>query len=176
MEQITTLDDYLLKALHTLSKHWHERETGIVACCLKDKQKFTFATSTKHGHHWKHAESNAYDKFKLIYGEPSQEAVFITTLSPCVKNLKHRHESSCTDLIKKLGVKRIHFGILDTMHLAELSEYETLGLMPSLTAQVSLHTMCQKLMNLFSIYDSKINTELPAIKHSLGKDFFSIIE
>jgi pyrimidine deaminase RibD-like protein len=169
-------DKYLFKTLHYLAEHWHDSETGIVACCLKDKHHFTFATSTKHGNHWKHAERNAYDKFKLSCGEPSADAAFITTLSPCVKDLKHRQEASCAELIKSLGVKHIHFGVLDTMHLAHLDDYKALGFIPSLTAVPSLSAMCLKLMNLFSTYDSKINTELPSIKRSLGDGFFSFVE
>jgi pyrimidine deaminase RibD-like protein len=176
MEDVATFDKYLFKTLHYLAEHWHDSETGIVACCLKDKQHVTFATSTKHGNHWKHAERNAYDKFKRSHGEPSADAAFITTLSPCVKDLKYRREASCAELIKSLGVKRIHFGVLDTMHLADLSDYKALGFAPSLTAAPSLSAMCLKLMSLFSTYDSKINTELPSIKRSLGEGFFSFVE
>jgi pyrimidine deaminase RibD-like protein len=172
MKDIEKLDAYLLKTLNYLFKNWYKKEVGIVACCLKDGEKTAFATSAKNGINWLHAERNAYNKFRYLHGKPSKDAVFIITLSPCVKGLKYRGESSCADLAKSLGINRIHFGALDTHHVPTLDGYTSLGFTASITKNPKIAEMCQNLMGMFSTYDARINSELLAIKESLGDSFF----
>lgn len=42
----------------------------------------------------------------------------------------------------------------------------------TLTTNKNAHEMCRKLMEMFSIYDSRINKELLSIKKELTDDFF----
>ena len=173
MNDIQSLDEILLLTLRHLMSVWHDKDTGIVACTIKDSYKITTATSIKKGSHWLHAERNAYNKFiKEFNAEPSSEAAFIITLSPCIKSLKYRSESSCIELIKRLKINRIHFGVLDTMHSPTIALYESLGLVATESQAPSLSKMCNKLMSLFARYDSRINHELPVIKKQLGNEFF----
>lgn len=170
--EIELFDQLLLESLIYLQKHWYDENTGIVTCCLKDRSRKVFATSFKNDTHWLHAERNAYNKYKVLYGNPSKDAVFIVSLSPCINDLKYRKESSCADLIKKIDVKRIHFGVLDTMHAASEKKYKDFGIIGTLSTNEEIKVMSEKLMSLFSIYDSRINSELLDIKRELGDEFF----
>jgi pyrimidine deaminase RibD-like protein len=168
------LDTILLETLTFLSKNWLDPNTGIVACCLVDGDKKAFATSSKNPPFWIHAERNAYTTFKHQYqSEPSSSAFFVVTLSPCLIDLKHRQEASCTDLLNQLGIKRIHFGVLDAMHAKSLDAYRQAGLLPSLSKDSTCKILCEKLMGLFATYDARINTDLMGIKKELGEDFFA---
>ena len=171
---VNEYDQILLQTLNFLQTNWLNPQTGIVACCLVDGNKKAFATSTKNGDYWRHAELNAYLEFKKQYAtEPSSSATFVVTLSPCLDDLKHRHEDSCTHLLNEIGVKRVHFGVLDSMHADSLNRYRQAGLTPSLTNNQYCSQMCEKLMALFSQYDSRINTDLVGIKEELGESFFA---
>jgi len=170
---MSQLDQYLLKTLLYLFDNWFNPNTGIVACCIYDEDKVSFATSTRNGLNWLHAERNAYEKFVASYNcKPSSNATFIITLSPCVKDLKYRGESSCSELIQDLGVKRIHFGVLDDFHVPTLDEYTQLGFTATVTTEPHLAEMCQKLMSMFATYESRINSELLEIKIELSLEFF----
>lgn len=175
MKNITTFDNLLLKTIHHLFTNWNNEHVGIVACCLKDGDKETFATSTKNGKNWLHAERNVYEKFNSTYGTPSENAAFIVTLSPCINPLKYRAEASCIELIKSIGIKRIHFGVLDTLHAKTLQDYSEKGFSASLTQDSNIEAICRKLMCLFDTYESRINSELSLIKKELGNTFFDSI-
>src|SRR3990167_792754 len=108
---ISILDDYLTLTIQYLIDNWYKDNVGIVSCAIVDNEKIVLATSNRNGKYWTHAERNAFNKFKALHGIPSTNAIFITTLSPCMKELEDRAESSCSGLIKSIGVKRIHFGV-----------------------------------------------------------------
>ena len=176
MKEIRLLDQLLLKTLIYLFEKWYKPEVGIVACALKDGDNIVFATSTRNGNNWLHAERNAYEKFKSTYEiSPSKNAFFVITLSPCITSLKYRNEASCSDLIRTLGIERVHFGVLDSMYVETIATYSKFGLTATLTKNQDIQRMCSKLMDMFSIYDSRINYELLTIKAELGNDFFSPI-
>lgn len=166
-------DAILGETLEFLRKNWLNSDTGIVACCIVDGDKKAFATSSRNVPFWKHAEKNAYLEFKKLYAsEPSPSAIFVVTLSPCLSDLKYRQEESCSALLQQLGVKRIHFGVLDKMHADSLEKYYQIGLSPSLSEQGSYQMVCEKLMGLFAQYHSRINSDLIGIKKELGSSFF----
>lgn len=176
MNDLTELDGFLSKTIEYLIQNWYQENTGIVACGIKDDEKFAFATSTKNGKNWLHAEQNAYTNFRKLHGDPIKKATFVITLSPCIKNLKYRAEAPCVELIKKSGIRRIHFGVLDTLHAPSLTAYEAMGFISSVTQQHKLAIVCTNLMNLFATYDARINNELLTIKKSLGDSFFDILK
>ena len=172
MRDIKELDCYLTQTIEYLIKNWYNEETGIVACALIDDDKVIFATSSKNGDYWTHAERNAYTKFKRLYGEPSSNATFIITLSPCIIPLKYRSESSCSQFITSFGINRIHFGVLDTLHAESISVYKEMGFIATFTENINNKKICSNLMALFAKYHSRINEQLPAIKKELGNSFF----
>ncbi|STX51581.1 Pyrimidine deaminase [Legionella busanensis] len=175
-QSLDVLDTILKETILYLKNTWiNNPDTGIVACCLLDGDKKVFATSSRNGNYWRHAERNAYYQFKKRYGEPSRDAVFVITLSPCIKALKARaqDEAACANLINDLGVKRIHFGVLDTLHAETLSTYSSLGFKPSLSQDHYCKTMCEKLMAIFTTYQSRISKDLLGIKRELGEAFFN---
>lgn len=175
MDDIAELDACLIQALKYLWENWYHEDTGIVVCALKDGNKVAFSTSTKNNKHWIHAENNAYYKFIQLFGQPSPNAVFIISLSPCIEKLKYRAEPPCIELIKKSSISRIHFGTLDTMHAKSISNYTDAGFSTTLSKNPKIITVCNNLINLFKVYDSRINTELLIIKKELGDVFFSAI-
>lgn len=172
MDNMIELDNYLLQALNYLRERWYQEHIGIVVCALIDGDKTVYATSSRNGKNWVHAERNAYNKFIKLFGQPSTNAAFIISLSPCIKHLKYRDEPSCSELIKNSGVSKIHFGVLDTLHASSLAEYSNAGLSPSLSKNSKIKMMCENLMSLFERYESRINTNLLDIKNELGDAFF----
>jgi pyrimidine deaminase RibD-like protein len=166
------MDHLLEQTIQFLKDHWLDHGVGIVAACIADGEKIVFATSIQKGDFWYHAERNAYDSFKLKFGEPGKNASFISTLSPCIGDLKHRKEESCANLISNLGIKKIHFGVLDTHHTISVDAYKQFGFQPSLTKDDNLHAICTRLMNLFTQYDSRINQDLIGIKKEIGSAIF----
>jgi pyrimidine deaminase RibD-like protein len=168
MDQVDSLDACLLGSIKHLFENWYGETTGIVSCALKDDNQIVYATSIRKDNAWLHAERNTYLKFKALHGEPSANAVFISTLSPCVKDFGHRADAACAELIKNLGVKRIHFGALDTSHVNSLAAYEQMGFVPSITKHGDISIVCNNLMNLFTRYGSRINKELLNIKQEIG--------
>ncbi len=172
MENVIEFDNYLLQALNYLRERWYQEHTGIVVSALKDDARIVYATSSRNGKNWVHAERNSYNKFIKLFGKPSANAAFIISLSPCIKNLKYREESSCFELIKNSGISRIHFGVLDTLHAPSLADYASAGLQPSLSKNSNISMMCENLMSLFERYESRINTNLLDIKNELGDPFF----
>lgn len=175
MRNIKELDYYLTQTIEYLIKNWYNEEAGIVACALIDDNKIVLATSSKDGDYWKHAERNAYTKFKYLYGEPSSDATFIITLSPCIIPLKYRSESSCSEFIRNFGINRIHFGALDTLHAESISVYKEMGFIATLTENINNNKICTNLMALFAKYRSRINKQLSTIKQELGDSFFDPI-
>ncbi len=171
--KMSETEHYLGETIKYLIQHWYDAQTGIVACAIIDGDRTVYAVSSQNGKHWIHAERNAYNRFKSLYGNPGPNATFITTLSPCVSDLKRRSEPSCSDLIKKLGIKKMHFGVLDTFHVPSISSYKEMEFIPTVTQNEAMAKICKKLMGMFTEYDSRINTELPAIKKELGNSFFS---
>ena len=151
-----------------------KKDAGIVSCCLADGKKKVFATSTRNGKNWKHAERNAYEQFCKQFGSPSPEAIFVVTLSPCLANLKYRKEPSCSELMRRVGVTRTHFGIIDDIQASSIKDYEKLGITASYTTNLYLSRVCERLMSLFSTYDARINSDLLGIKKELGNDFFKV--
>jgi len=170
--KMSEAEHYLQETIKYLIQHWYDTKTGLVACAIVDGSHAVYAASSRNGKYWRHAERNAYSHFKSLYGDPSFNAAFITTLSPCVCDLKRRTEPSCSDLIKRLGIKRMHFGVLDTFHIPSISSYEEMGFIPTVTQNDAMAKICKRLMDMFAEYDSRINTELPAIKRELGHSFF----
>jgi pyrimidine deaminase RibD-like protein len=172
MHGLSALDTCLFSVLKHLRSCWHQPQTGIVACALVDGENTACAVSTRDGEYWQHAERLAYQQFINQFGKPSKNAVFVVTLSPCIKPLKYRQLASCAEFIKSVGLQFVHTGIIDNLHASSLNTYAEAGLQVSLTRDPSLMQMCRRLMNLFAAYDARVNHELPVIKQELGDAFF----
>jgi pyrimidine deaminase RibD-like protein len=111
------LDSKLLHLLELIKKHQHEdpHKFGKVAAVLIDgaeKESSGVSSRTKEGK-MHHAERNAIASHLKRFGSIGPNAVMVTTLSPCCHNLKDRAGASCTDLLKKYGIKRVWAGYQD---------------------------------------------------------------
>lgn len=172
--EINKLDLHLYEVIKHMENLWFEPNVGIVACALIDLgDRKVFATSEKtEDGKWLHAERNALNKFESIYGAPTKNAIFVTTLSPCDNFCSSRAGESCVNLILNSGISRVHFGSLEPHHNGSLDCYSNLGISSSLTKETNLLSICDNIANLFSIYGSKLNDELVAIKKQCGTDLF----
>lgn len=170
--QIEKLDHYLTKAIQYLINNWYREEVGIVSCVIADENKLAFGTSIKKENQWIHAEKNALFNFENLYGPPSENAVFIITLSPCLQRIDESNEPTCVNVIKNKGINRIHFGAMYSTDISLLN-YEQMGFKATLTENIMNKIICEKINSLFTTFNTKIDTELLQIKKELGDDFFA---
>ena len=111
------LDSKLLHLLELIKKHKHEdpHKFGSVAAVLIDgaeKESSSVTSRTTDGR-MHHAERNAIASHLKRFGSIGPDAIMVTTLSPCCHDLKDRAGASCTDLLKKYGIKRVWAGYQD---------------------------------------------------------------
>jgi len=172
ISKLEQLDIYLKKSLIYLMLNWYKKDTGLVACALiENGKKFVFSTSKISKQYWFHAERNAIRKFSSTYGKPSPNAVIVTTLSPCMLDMENRYGVSCTNLIKKMNIHRIHCGALDSSHVKKVEEYKKLNLQVSVTRDKELAKICKNLRKLLFTF-TKNNNNLLAIKKSFRLQIF----
>ena len=133
-------------------------ETGVVAAAVVDDDKVVYAGSGVPGPgKTAHAERNALSEYHDQYGEPSEDAWVVTTLSPCVYPMRGRAGCSCAALL--LGddsnipaIPRFHTGYMDPSQVT-VGQYRQLGLDVSLTASQTLHACCENLAQFFQTGD-----------------------
>lgn len=122
--------------------------TGVVGAAIVDGDKRVVVPSSERDGEFLHAERNAFESFCEQYGEPSSDAVVVTTLSPCKIDDEHRVGSSCTDLLVGEGIERVHTGFIGPWQLS-ISEYESYGMNITETSDASLYGACEALFEYF---------------------------
>ena len=170
-------DDYLKLVIQHLADHWMDPEVGIVAAGIFDpKYPPVIATSELRGEgKWIHAERNALEQFESQYGEPGPETIVVITLSPCIKPMpKSRVSSSCTELLLKRGLKRVHAGVIDSLQVNEgIQDYKNLGLDITIPEHNSCKSVCENLPSIFQTYGDRVNHDLNNIKKEITDSVFS---
>ena len=111
------LDQKLTHLLELIKKHQHEAphkfgKVGAVLIDGEEKQSSGVTSRTADGK-MHHAERNAIASHLKRFGSIGPNAIMVTTLSPCCHELKDRAGPSCTDLLKKYGIKRVWAGYQD---------------------------------------------------------------
>lgn len=77
------------------------------------------------------------------------KAIAVTTLGPCLKESKTRDHDSCTNLLIKAGIKRVHVGVLDHRQ-ADIALYKKMGLTVTTTSDPMMLSICEGLNNYFN--------------------------
>lgn len=164
VEQQHLLDTHLERVLRHLAT-LPDDETGVVAAAVIDGEQTTYEGSGVPGPgQTVHAERNAIRAYYEEYGEPSDDAWVVTTLSPCVYPMAGREGCSCTDLLRGddpdlPAIPRFHTGCIDPSQVDE-ETYRQLGLTVSVTTDPVLQTCCRNLCEFFQTNDRTI--DIPA--------------
>lgn len=127
---------------------------GLVAAAVIDGDRRVDATSSFNGK-WVHAERNALNKFKKQYGDLSNAAVIVTTLSPCVEDMPDRQGISCSELIAQTPVRRVYCGYRDPEHEELHNDIDL-----SFTTNGAIERMCQSFADTFQKENIKEDTEV----------------
>jgi pyrimidine deaminase RibD-like protein len=149
------LDFHLAQALTVLERQWHAPDTGAVAACLLDPAtgEAIYDVSRDIGHNfYSHAERNVIALYEKGHGRPpSKESVIITTLSPCVGDTSWRVGESCSDLLAKYGLRRLHVGLVDLQHPPHASHTPGYAFDITVTSNKELAKKCHSLRGLFNL-------------------------
>ncbi len=152
------LDSHLRSVLQYIKES--NKRGRVVGAAIIDGEKSIYEVSEKlENGKIIHAERNAFRSFDSNFGDPSNDAWVITTLSPCVYPDNKRYGVSCNDLLlgkddKFSAVPRFHTGYIDPLQIKK-EKYEDLGLEVSTTKDPDLRDCC---INLYR-YLRKYNEE-----------------
>lgn len=147
--QIIELDYYLFQTIKYIKGEWFKPEVGFVSCAILSGSNVVYSTNTiEKGGKILHAERNALNKYRELFGKLNDNATVIVTLSPCIEFSKNRIGSSCTSLLLKNGIKKIHFGHLHDKQ-GTMDTYKKLGFMPTLTENTLLNSISKGLLQFY---------------------------
>ncbi len=100
--------------------HQHDENRGLVgAAILTNNHNPVYGVSTKFNGKWFHAERMAIINFENLNGEIPDDAVMVTTLSPCFIKMSDRFKDSCSDLIAKTSTKKVYTALMDSSQLEQ---------------------------------------------------------
>jgi len=163
--QETDYDDVLVELCDLIIKNKRKDSgSGLVAAAVIGDGKKVCATSHFEGK-WAHAERRALDKFKSMYGEIPEDAVIVTTLSPCVDDMPDRQGISCNELIETTPVKVVYCGYRDPEH----QEVEHNDFDIRFTNNPDIEKMCKAFADTFQKEHLKESAE-PDL-HRVGNNF-----
>ena len=149
------LDFHLGQALALLEQQWYAPGTGVVAACLLDPAtgQAIYDVSRDIGHNlYSHAERNVIARYEEEHGAPPpKDAILITTLSPCVGETSWRVGESCSDLVAKYGLHRLHVGLTDPQHPPEAAHAPGHSFEITVTRNEELAKTCRALRGLFNL-------------------------
>jgi GNAT superfamily N-acetyltransferase/pyrimidine deaminase RibD-like protein len=93
---------------------------GVAACLIDNKNNHTYAINMPGPNGTRrHAERMAIDKHLKRHGRIGPNAIMVTTLSPCVHDMRERDGESCTELLSDYGIEKCYAGWQDpTQHPA----------------------------------------------------------
>lgn len=153
MQDRKKLELHLKETLKHLFANWNDPNVSVVAAAIVDGDKTVYATNTllPNGKR-KHAERNAIEIFKERYGQPSENAVAIVTLSPCFMDSSVREGESCASMLQKEGIKHLYVGAMDKLQRGKLSHYTDGGIDVQVCKNRHLAQCCYMLEDLFERY------------------------
>lgn len=173
-------DDVLLQAILLLRDTWENPEVGIVAAAIVDPRfEPVFGVSLRTpSRRWLHAERNVLQEFENRYGVPGQNALMITTLSPCTKvNSLSRAGKPCAQLLMEKRFRRVHTGCIDLCAAPRGDmDYRPYGFELSLTDHPVCKRICDILCGLFSCYGQRINSDIERIKADTRDSVFAALD
>ena len=119
-------------------------KNGLVAASVVSGDRRVDATSYFDGK-WVHAERNALNQFKKRYGSVPDDAVIVTTLSPCVEDMPDRQGISCNELINKTPVRAVYCGYRDPEH----QEFQHNDFDIRFTNNMQIEQLCKQFADMF---------------------------
>ena len=98
-----------------------EKYGRVAACLIDSKNNHTYAINLPGPDGTRrHAERVAIDTHLKRHGRIGANAIMVTTLSPCVRDMSERDGESCTELLSDYGIEKCYAGWQDpTQHPAE---------------------------------------------------------
>ena len=100
---------------------------------------------------WKHAEHCVIDKFHSLYGDLPDNAVLVTTLSPCFVHMDDRCGESCSKLISDAGIHDVYTGLDDTTQLNyDHDHYDDVSFNVIITDNKDIQYVCGLLLKKIS--------------------------
>lgn len=118
---------------------------GFVAAAIVDPNKRIIArTSSKIGDKWRHAERNAIDRYRALYGDVPAGSIVVTTLTPCNDHMRDRYKASCTDLINSTGIDKVYCGYLDPSQDDPHAEFDQV-----ITKNKQIRSLCKQFADTF---------------------------
>jgi len=122
---------------------------GVVGAAIVDGENQMISMSKKESEgSYLHAERNAFEQFVDKFGEPSDDAFAVTTLSPCQRGSDARIGSSCTDLLVSNKIDTVYTGFVDPWQIP-IELYEEYGLTVIETDDEELRMYCEELFEYF---------------------------
>ena len=118
-----------------------------------------------------HAEYEAIRVAKSHGAQIQSSAAIAVTLSPCMKGMaKSRIGPPCTQVLKDLGILRVHAGVIDPLYSSE-EEYARVGIDLTTTRNPRLARACISLLAVFTKFGNRVNEDIVGVKRELGAGF-----
>lgn len=139
-------------------------KNGLVAASVVSGDRRADATS-HFASKWVHAERCALEAFKQKYGEIPEDAVVVTTLSPCVEDMPDRQGISCNELINTTPVRVVYCGYRDPEHQEVMhNDFDI-----RFTGNPEIRNLCKQFTDMFQKQDLREDVD-PNIKDK-GNEF-----
>jgi pyrimidine deaminase RibD-like protein len=109
-----------------------------------------------------HAERAAIDSYTARFGPVPPGSTVITTLNPCSHDMAEREGSSCTDLVKQHGIRKVYCGCVDPEQVADDQAFDL-----EVTGNPKIQALCKAFANTF--LKDKLNEDANNTAISLTK-------
>jgi pyrimidine deaminase RibD-like protein len=130
-------------------------ENGLVGASVISGNRRADATTGHFEGKMVHAERGALNAFEQKYGEIPDDAVIVTTLSPCVNDMPDRQGISCNELIDTTPVRVVYCGYRDPEH----QEITHNDFDIRFTGNQEIEKMCKQFADMFQKQDLREGTD-----------------
>jgi pyrimidine deaminase RibD-like protein len=122
---------------------------GMVAAALIDNKGKTVQALNylNPDGHRTHAERAAIERYESAYGDTPKGSVIVSTLSPCSKHMVDREGTSCTDLLNRMGIKKVFCGYLDPSQMDSCEKKREFDITE--TDEAELRDQCKEFADTF---------------------------
>ena len=129
---------------------------GMVASCVLDPENRMVAGLNMPGPNGtrRHAERVAIDKYQAQHGAIPPGSIVLTTCSPCSEHMDERYQESCTELLNKVGIKKVYCGFRDPTQAEDDREFDIME-----TSDKGIRQECRSFAETFMEYEHDQQTE-----------------
>jgi len=127
-----------------------EEKYGVVAACVLDPENRMVAGLNMPGPNGtrQHAERVAINKYQAQHGAIPEGSIVITTCSPCSEHMDERYQESCTELLNKVGIKKVYCGFRDPTQPEDDREFDIME-----TSDKGIRQECRSFAETFMDYE-----------------------